>query len=286
MLIKDNPDGSLRFQRLIIEKVDIFLAPIATAVTHTDSIVSSLSQLSINNVANSPVKNEMMLLSSLMTKQEDSCWEMLLRLVVHILLRSLNVVSLTNNSSTNRQQQQQQQQPSTPRLNNPVVIECLTLPCLRILNHVCKTTTNMALLTQLATGGNAKSGSSSSSGSNKPPVLPVRQSLFTASAAPSAAVNMASLSGLNRYHSEPAEANYLQLQSLAQMNYLNQNHLADLPQLGDIDPTEFLQSKIRILFTFILIAVIINVNVTYIHVYSYKISKKFNFKKILPILLE
>ena len=152
LLIKDNPEGSFRFQKLIIEKIDMYLAPISSIINsnnNNDSIISSLSQLSVNNVSHSPIKSEMMLLSSLMTKQEDSCWEMRLRLVIHILLRSLNVASVASPLPSQANIKQ--------LLSNPVIIESLTLPCLRILNHVCKTTTNMALLSQIATGSSSGS---------------------------------------------------------------------------------------------------------------------------------
>jgi hypothetical protein len=226
LLIKDNPDGSERFQRLIMEKVEAFLTPIMLSAASSErsdaNVVSSLNQFNITSVANSPVKHEMMLLSSLMTKQEDSCWEMRLRLVVHILLRSLNVASLSSSSLKLKVNQ-------SIKYNNPVVVECLTLPCLRILNHVCKTSTNLALLSQLATS----SASIKPSAVSKP-----RQTLFT----PSGAAQTAG-SSLNRYYSEPAEVNYLQMQASSQLNALNTNHLSVLPQLNELDPNEFLQSK-------------------------------------------
>ena len=242
LLIKDNPEGSFRFQKLIMEKIDMYLAPISSVIhsnNNNDSIISSLSQLSVNNVSHSPIKSEMMLLSSLMTKQEDSCWEMRLRLVIHILLRSLNVASVSSPLPSQANTKQ--------RLSNPVIIESLTLPCLRILNHVCKTTTNMALLSQIATGsgsGTTNKNSPTVSGLSKP-TLPARQSLFMASPANIANNNNTTtpLNVLNRFSSEPVETNYIQLQNLANINVMNSNYLANIPKLDELDPNEFLQSK-------------------------------------------
>ena len=195
-----------------------------SANNNNESVISSLSQLSVSSVAHSPVKSEMMLLSSLMTKQEDACWEMRLRLVVHILLRSLDVASIANATSSWKGQHQR-------RLVNPVVIEALTLPCLRILNHVCKTTTNMTLISQLAASGGGLQKS-------KPPTLPVRQSLFMSA---NAGGNLGA-ADLSRFNSEPVETNYIQLQNLAQINSLNSNYLAHIPRADELDPVEFLQS--------------------------------------------
>ena len=136
LLIKDNPSATDRFQTVILNKIEAFLTPIlANANDQTETpdypsnsclnIVSSLFQVSGATAINSPLKHELMLLSALMQRQDDSCWEQRLRLVIHILLRSLNTVSGSKGT----------------RVNNPVLMECLTLPCLRILNHVCKTTT-------------------------------------------------------------------------------------------------------------------------------------------------
>ena len=93
--------------------------------------------------------------------------------VLHILLRSLNVASLANSNTKPKVNH-------SIKYNNPVVTECLTLPCLRILNHICKTSTNLSLLSQLAT---------SSPGLKPPSASKPKQTLFTP--APG--------SGLNRY---------------------------------------------------------------------------------------
>jgi len=246
LLIKDNPEGSFRFQKLIMDKIEMFLSPISSIINsnnNNDSIVSSLSQLSVNNVSQSPIKSEMMLLSSLMTKQEDSCWEMRLRLVIHILLRSLNVASVSAPLSSSSSQVNTKQ-----RLNNPVIIESLTLPCLRILNHVCKTTTNISLLSQLAMGSGASNKNSPTTATLNKPTLPARQSLFMASPANTSNntnVNNSSvpLNVLNRFSSEPVETNYIQLQNLTQINLLNANYLANIPKQDELDPNEFLQSN-------------------------------------------
>jgi hypothetical protein len=250
LLIKDNPEGSFRFQKLIMDKIEMFLSPITSIIysnNNNDSIVSSLSQLSVNNVSQSPIKSEIMLLSSLMTKQEDSCWEMRLRLVIHILLRSLNVASVSAPLSSSSSQVNTKQ-----RLNNPVIIESLTLPCLRILNHVCKTTTNISLLSQLAMGGGASNKNSPTTATLNKPTLPARQSLFMASPANTSNNtnnnNNVPLNVLNRFSSEPVETNYIQLQNLTQINLLNSNYLANIPKQDELDPNEFLQSNFY--FTF------------------------------------
>jgi hypothetical protein len=267
LLIKDNVDGTERFQKIITEKIEAFLTPIPSVLgsgIHEDtygtsssclSVSSSLYQISGANAANSPLKHEMMLLTSLMQKPHDeSCWEMRIRLVIHILLRSLSVASVTassttqtNASITSMHRKRQQQLTS---VSNPVIVECLTLPCLRILNHVCKTTTNISLLSSLALQSSS-SGNTSTTGiktnltstagnklnmmnSNQTPLI--RPSLFT----PSSSSNSAASANLSRYYSEPADISYSQH---AQSNLSNPS-LSLAPQtsgpLTELDPNEFL----------------------------------------------
>ncbi len=95
LLIRDNPIGSEMFHQLFVEKLESFLSHVYLS-----------SNVSINGLSTFPLKHEMVLLSSLIVRQEDSCWEMRLRLLIHILLRSLNVATLSKSGlekpSTNR----------------------------------------------------------------------------------------------------------------------------------------------------------------------------------------
>lgn len=157
---------------------------------------------------------------------EDSCWEQRLRLVVHILLRSLSVATAleqqhkqtsntnaTNQPSTHHKHYQHQQ--VNINTTSPVVIECLTLPCLRILNHLCKSSTNVAHLTHLITTAKAQSSQQKQQ----------QQQQMNASLSASTSVNGSrqvaptvvaphpppTSSSLGRYLSEPVENNYLQV---------------------------------------------------------------------------
>ena len=185
------------------------------------------------NAVNSPLKYELMLLSALMQKQDDSCWEQRLRLVIHILLRSLNVAESTTTTTTTGNVKNR-----TKHLNhsNPILMECLTLPCLRILNHVCKTTTNLTLLSSIATSTTTTITASASSSANKfgtnmSSIL--RPSLFQGP-------NNSPI-GLNRFYSEPHDTAYSLSNSLH--TTLNNNYLAVAPGLHELDAQEFLQSK-------------------------------------------
>lgn len=219
LLIKDNLDGSERFHSLILSKIETFLTPILNAEANkhvTDnsclSVVSSLFQVAGGSAGNSPLKYEFMLLSSLMQRQDDSCWELRLRLVIHILLRSLNVAEMSAKVTDVDGSKK------SSRISNPILIECLTLPCLRILNHVCKITTNLSLLNSLTTN-------QSKSGSNQPII---RQSLFQPSNASAS---------LNRFYSEPHDTNYSQ----SPYAVLNNNYLANTPSLSELDSNEFMK---------------------------------------------
>jgi hypothetical protein len=188
LLIRDNPEGSEIFHKLIIDKLENFLGQI-----------ESSNQLVSINSSNFPLKHEITLLSSLMTKQEDSCWEMRFRLVIHILLRSLNVTNLSSSNSKKLKKD---------HLNNPVLIECLTLPCLRILNHIFKTSTNISLITQLA------AAQANSFRSNSKPAPPNSTTI------------------ISRYNSEPATA----------AEVITNNNV-NMPNINDLDPLEFIQTK-------------------------------------------
>lgn len=202
LLIKDHSEGSERFERLLKEKVDLFLSHVPSNMSLTANsclaFASSLYQLS------EPFKHELTLLAALMHKQDDSCWESRLRLLLHILLKSLNANKMG--------------------ASNPIIIECLTLPCLRILNHVCKTSTSISLVSSLANQLSAKGSSKS-----RPPTL---------FAPPTNVSSVGATVPLNRFYSEPVEINYLQLQSL-----LTSSYMINAPCIGDLEPNEFFSSK-------------------------------------------
>ncbi len=174
LLIRDNQAATDRFQTLLLGKLDAFLIPL------TDACRSSL--LPACTSQDSPLKYELMLLAALVQRQDDSCWEQRLRLVVHVLLRSLQA----------------------SRTASPFLMEALTLPCLRILNHVCKTTTNLGLLSSLATGR-----------------TPAAQTLRPA---------------LSRFYSEPHDTNYAAQPHAT----LNNNYLACAPGLHEVDVGRFM----------------------------------------------
>jgi hypothetical protein len=257
LLIKDNVNGTERFQKIITEKIEAFLTSIPfVSLNNNDellqnvstisclSVSSSLYQISGGNAFNSPLKHEMMLLTSLMQKpQDDICWEMRIRLVIHLLLRSLNAASLQQNNNNNNNNSNKSKQ----YLNNPIIIECLTLPCLRILNHICKTSTNISLLNSLTSNANNNKpiipaantniGATNTTSNNKLSNLSnnnqtplIRPSLFSPPT---------NVTNLNRYYSEPADVNYTQ----SQQNLYNQNFMSNTPGLSELDPNEFLQQK-------------------------------------------
>lgn len=85
---------------------------------------------------------------------DESCWEQWLRFVFHILLRSLSVAYSKDEKSfcmTNQNYKSTQQHRYDHNNYNPLIIECLTLPCLRIINQISKWTSNMPYLTNLIT---------------------------------------------------------------------------------------------------------------------------------------
>lgn len=133
-----------------------------------------------------------------MQKQfDDSCWEQRLRLVIHILMRSLSVSNLIDQNLAQQNRPQRHQQ----HYSNPVVIECLTLPCLRILNHLCKSSTNVAHLTHLITSARSQKATAASTSSIPVPTSISRQNT----------TQQPSSQQLGRFYSEPSEANYLQV---------------------------------------------------------------------------
>lgn len=181
--------------------------------------MNETKQVSGGSAVNSPLKYEMLLLSALMQKQQDTCWEQRLRLVIHILLRSLHATESSHKPN------------SRPNTNNPILMECLTLPCLRIINHICKTTTNLNLLSSLASTPASKPVSFKAQSPTMSSVL--RPSLFQTGQIPGNTIN------LNRFYSEPHDINYAQ--SPHQM--LNNNYLLNAPGTCEIDVLNFLQSK-------------------------------------------
>lgn len=240
LLIKDNPDGFERFQKIILNKIETFLTPIVNSTDENSgysensclSVVSSLFQVSGGNAVNSPLKYELMLLTALMQKQDDSCWEQRLRLVIHILLRSLNVAESSSSAATVTKDGSSKATKKT--YNNPILMECLTLPCLRILNHVCKTSTNLSLLSSMASSTGTKLNSSSQQLQQQQIMSSIlRPSLFQSNA------NNNSPIGLNRFYSEPHDINYSQS---AHPN-LNNNYLSMTPDLNELDAQEFLRSN-------------------------------------------
>lgn len=205
-LIKDNPEGCERFNRLLVDKVESFLSPLVAAASTPQSIDLSPVLCSVTQANMSPVRAEMILLGALMQKQfDDSCWEQRLRVVIHILLRSLSVANLIDQqqqpASTSSMKQQRQQQ----HYNNPIVIECLTLPCLRILNHLCKSSTNVAHITHLITSSRTQKSSTALPTSSGSPAVAARHT------STSLAVNNSLAGPLGRYYSEPSDANHFQV---------------------------------------------------------------------------
>lgn len=174
LLLKDSTEGSERFQKMVLNKVEQFLEQ------------SSLGTSSFL------VKNEMILLSSLIQKLDDSCWEMRFRLVIHILLRSLNASIPKTSKYVN--------------ISTPKVIEELTLPMLRILNHLSKTSTSLSMINNQL---NQK----------RPPTSGLSN------------FNI----GINRFLSEPADVG----QTTSQSNQA----LTNLPRFCKIDPNQFFSSK-------------------------------------------
>lgn len=167
-----------------------------------------------------------MLLSALMQKQDDSCWEQRLRLVIHILLRSLNVAESSSKTAAT------DTKATKKHYNNPILMECLTLPCLRILNHVCKTSTNLSLLSSMASSAGTKFTNSQNQQQQQAVSSILRPSLFQSNAGNSPI-------GLNRFYSEPHDTNY----STSAHTNLNNNYLSMTPGLNELDAQEFLQSK-------------------------------------------
>ena len=191
-LVRDNADGSARFERLLLDKLELMLA---SQNTHS--------------VMNNPLQNELVLLGSLVVRpqQEDTCWEQRLRLVIHILLRSLNAA--VPSSSTNSK--------TTKQTASPLLIEHLTLPCLRMLAHICKTTTNIPLLTQLATSSTLRQ-INNRAGLNKQ-------------------------SALNRcFYSEPADATSF-APSLPPPQLPSSSSSACVPKLVELDVNQFMQQQ-------------------------------------------
>lgn len=113
LLIKDNSNGSDIFNQLLLDKIELFLRPVP------QSSSSLMSSFAISNP--NCLRHEMLLLSALIQKQDDSCWESRLRLIIQILLRTLTSL----NSS-----------------NNPCAMDSIVLPCLKMLNYVCKLALN------------------------------------------------------------------------------------------------------------------------------------------------
>ena len=135
LLMKDNPDGSQRFNNLMLERIESYLAPIPTKVVakNAGNLISSSSAINL--------KHEMLLLAALVQKNEDLCWEMRLKLVLQMFLRSLGAASPKNTLH-----RAQQLQLSEIYNSNPIIIETITLPCLRMLNYVCKTATTNVIV--------------------------------------------------------------------------------------------------------------------------------------------
>lgn len=212
-LIKDNPDGCERFSHQLVDKVETFLSPfVVSALYHTTSESSSSSPstttgsvFDVTQASLSSIRFEMILLGALMQKQfDDSSWEQLLRVVVHVLLRSLSVANLLDSShrSSRSQHKQQQQQHPSQNYNNPVIIECLTLPCLRIINNMCKLTSNVSYLTNLISAVRSQKSTSSNFSTTSSAAVggPTRSS------ANNMGVNN-SMGPIGRYFSEPGDPN-------------------------------------------------------------------------------
>lgn len=160
MLMVNNPEAGRRFERILLDKLDLFLST------------------SYHFYSSNPLQNELMLLGSLLmlpdhhpvhdsssSSTKVACWEQQLRLVIHIMLRSLNAASLSKEKSSN-----------SGKWPSPIVIEYLTLPCLRMLTHVAKTTTNIPLIAQMVANLNLNKINSRVASFKQPPP-PGQQSL-------------------------------------------------------------------------------------------------------------
>jgi hypothetical protein len=201
MLVRDNAEGTQRFERLLLDKLELFLS---------SQEVTSGGGLGLN-----PLQNELILLGSLIMKpqQEDTCWEQRLRLVIHILLRSLNAAQPTSSKSKQ----------GVSNATN-IFLEYLTLPCLRMLNHIVKTTTNIGLLAQLATSSTLRQINTRASN--------LRQSQQQQQ-------QQQQQGGLNRfYFSEPADAGSFSAASLP-----TNGGSGSVPKLAELDLNQFLRGN-------------------------------------------
>ena len=230
LLIKESADGAEIFQRLVIDRVETFLASdmVANGVLERSRLLTHAA-----GAQAPPLKYELLLLSVLVAKPDsDTFWEMRLRLLLHILLRSLNAAFVVNNNSNNNSNRQEL------ATSNPIVIEHLTLPCLRMLNHVCKVSSNAAMLGQLIIG-NASSSSGSSRQSSS------AQFKTSISTAPSL-LRQPFFSATARYHSEPgAPLSGGAGDSFTPSNlHASSSSIAAAP-LGEIDANEFMQHDQR-----------------------------------------
>jgi E3 ubiquitin-protein ligase UBR4 len=102
LLVKDNSNCTKRLSRCILDSVDKYLVqvPLAGSALEAD------------------IKHEMLLLSTFVQRQDDSCWEQRLKLILKVIIRSINSDNF-----------------------NSTVVEAITAPCLRILNYICKNST-------------------------------------------------------------------------------------------------------------------------------------------------
>lgn len=63
-LIKDNPEGCERFNRLLIDKVEAFLAPLVSSTTTSTTTATDLTPVlcNVTQTSLSPIRSEMVLL--------------------------------------------------------------------------------------------------------------------------------------------------------------------------------------------------------------------------------
>jgi E3 ubiquitin-protein ligase UBR4 len=110
VLIKENVTGTQRFHSLFMQKIDALLNKIPTNITNNDetavsclNMISTLHQLNGASVISSSLKHEFTLLTALMQRPDvdELCWEMRIRLLLHIILTSLNAVTLNKNKEEN-----------------------------------------------------------------------------------------------------------------------------------------------------------------------------------------
>ncbi len=121
ILIKDNYKCAKRFNRCILTHVDKYLVQCPLATTTID------------------LKHEMLLLATFIQKQDDLCWELRLKLIFQILIRAINATDATTTAT--------------------VIDMVLTAPLMRIVNHVCKSSTANIINILTATTGMAKTKS-------------------------------------------------------------------------------------------------------------------------------